>query len=53
MKNKWVFLLIFAIIFCIIPITQAEAEPTHTIVGYDANREIFIAYNDTNNIIIT
>jgi hypothetical protein len=30
----------------------AEAEPTRTISGYDANREIFIADNGISNIII-
>jgi len=33
-------------------VDTAQAEPTRTISGYDETREIFIADDDTNNIII-
>jgi len=40
------------VLFIISMIQIAEAEPTRTISGYDTNREIFIADDGINNIII-
>jgi len=46
-------LIITAVILLTMSIVQiVEAEPTRTINGYDANREIFIANDGINNIII-
>lgn len=52
-KLQTTSLIAFATVLLIVSTVQiAEAEPTRTISGFDANREIFIANDGINNIII-